>query len=132
MAMRSTKKSRRIARQLFQLCRVGDRLDPDRVRQVGARLAGARERAAVAVIAQFGRLVRLELARHAALIESAAPLDADVRGEVEAELTRLHGAGLEVSSVVDPALIAGMRITVGSVVYDGSVRGRLDTLARQL
>jgi F0F1-type ATP synthase delta subunit len=30
---------------------------------------------------------------------------------------------------VEPALIGGMRVTIGSDVYDGSVRGRLEALA---
>jgi F-type H+-transporting ATPase subunit delta len=39
---------------------------------------------------------------------------------------------LETSFALNPALIGGMRIKVGSDVYDGSVRGRLDALERQL
>jgi F-type H+-transporting ATPase subunit delta len=47
---------------------------------------------------------------------------------VRANLTRLYGAGLDTSFAENPALIAGMRIRVGSDVFDGSVRARLATI----
>ncbi len=130
--MKANRRSRRLARQLFQLCLVGGKLNPDRVRQVAKRLADGTERNALAVLSQFQRMVRLDQARHTAVIESAEPLTDEVRRVVEAQLTRLHGADLGISMAINPALIGGMRITVGSSVYDGSVRGRLNALERQL
>ena len=130
--MKANRRSRRLARQLFQLCLVGGKLDPDRVRKVAWRLGDGTERNALAVFSQFQRMVRLDYARHTAVIESAEPLTDDVRRVVEAELTRLHGADLGISVAINAALIGGMRITVGSSVYDGSVRGRLNALERQL
>ena len=130
--MKPNRRSRRLARQLFQLCLDGGKLDPARVRQVAKRLADGSERNSLAVMSAFQRMVRLDYARHTAVIESAQPLTDEVRRVVEAELTRLHGADLGISVAVNPALIGGMRITVGSSVYDGSVRGRLNALERQL
>ena len=49
-------------------------------------------------------------------------------GEVTANLTRMYGTGLDTSFEENPALIAGMRIRVGSDVYDGSVRARLASI----
>src|SRR4029453_3843480 len=130
--MKANRRSRRLARQLFQLCLVEGKLDPDRVRQVGKRLGERSGRNSLAVLSKFQRMVRLDPAQHTALIESAEPLTDDMRRVVEAELSRLHGADLGISVAVNPALIGGMRITVGSSVYDGSVRGRLTALERQL
>ena len=130
--MKANRRSRRLARQLFQLCLVGGKLDPGRVRQVAKRLGDGSERNSLAVLSQFQRMVRLDHARHTAVIESAEPLTDEVRRVVEAQLTRLHGADLGISVAINPALIGGMRITVGSSVYDGSVRGRLNALERQL
>jgi F-type H+-transporting ATPase subunit delta len=130
--MKANRRSRRLARQLFQLCLVEGKVDPDRVRQVAKRLGAGTERNALAVLSQLQRMVRLDYARHTAVIESAEPLTDDVRREVEAQLTRLHGADLGISVAINPALIGGMRIRVGSSVYDGSVRGRLNALERQL
>jgi F-type H+-transporting ATPase subunit delta len=130
--MKANRRSRRLARQLFQLCLVGGKLDPDRVRKVAKRLGDGPERNALAVFSQFQRMVRLDYARHTAVIESAEPLTDETRRVVETQLTRLHGADLGISTAINPALIGGMRITVGSSVYDGSVRGRLNALERQL
>ena len=130
--MKANRRSRRLARQLFQLCLAGGKLDPGRVRQVAKRLVDGSERNSLAVMSAFQRMVRLDHAQHTAVIESAEPLTDDVRRDVEAQLTRLHGADLGISVTTNPELIGGMRITVGSSVYDGSVRGRLNALERQL
>ena len=130
--MKPNRRSRRVARQLFQLCLVGGKLNSDRVRQVARRLGEGTERNALAVLSHFQRMVRLDYAQHTAVIESAEPLSDDVRRAVEAQLTRLHGADLGISVALNPSLIGGMRITVGSSVYDGSVRGRLNALEQQL
>jgi F-type H+-transporting ATPase subunit delta len=66
------------------------------------------------------------------VIESAAGLTDDVRRDVQAGLERTYGQGLETSFAVNPGLIGGMRIRVGSDVYDGSVRARLAALEAKL
>ena len=76
--------------------------------------------------------MRLERDRHTAVVESAAPLAGSVRDTVQAGLTRVYGRGLETSFGQNPALIGGMRIKVGSDVYDGSVRARLAALEARL
>ncbi|MBI1841861.1 MAG: F0F1 ATP synthase subunit delta, partial [Verrucomicrobia bacterium] len=40
-----------------------------------------------------------------------------------------HGPGLQLSFEQNPALIGGLRIQVGSDVYDGSVAARLHELS---
>ena len=122
--MRVTRKVRRTARQLYRLCVVNGQLDAARVRQVAARVAASGRRGALAVLSDFQRMVRLEGERHRAVVESARPLADDLRADVTAKLARMYGPGLDTSFEQNPALIAGMRIRVGSDVYDGSVRGR--------
>jgi F-type H+-transporting ATPase subunit delta len=76
-------------------------------------------------------LVRLDLARHTATVESAAPLPADLQAAIDAGLTRRYGPGLSTAFAHRPALIGGMRIQVGSDVYDGSVRAGLAALEKR-
>ena len=45
---------------------------------------------------------------------------------------RAHGPALQTSFVENPALLGGLRIKVGSDVYDGSVRARLQAIADTL
>ena len=47
-------------------------------------------------------------------------------------LSRVYGPGLDTSFGLSPELIGGMRIKVGSDVYDASVRARLAALEAHL
>ena len=77
-------------------------------------------------------MVRLDRDGHRAAVESATSLADDVREDVRAGLARVYGPGLETSFDQNPALIGGMRIRVGSDVYDSSVRAKLAALASRL
>ncbi len=62
------------------------------------------------------------------MIESATPLSEAAMKEVRDEITRSHGDDLTFATVVRPDLIGGLRVRVGSDVWDGSVRARLEAL----
>jgi F-type H+-transporting ATPase subunit delta len=126
--MKITRRARREAKQLFRWCLVNGVLDEPRVRQVMQHLVAAGRRGGAAILSHFGRLVKLDVARRTATIESATPLPADLQGAVAAGLTRRYGPGLATAFRDRPALIGGMRIQVGSDVYDGSVRAGLAAL----
>lgn len=130
--MKASRKTTRAARQLFRMCHVDGRLDAGRVRVVAGRLAVSGRRGTFAILAGVLRLVRLDRDRHRAVVESASGLPDDLRGEVQADLTRVYGQGLDTSFEVNPELIGGMRIRVGSDVYDASVRAKLAALERRL
>jgi F-type H+-transporting ATPase subunit delta len=130
--MKANRKVRRVARQLFRLCLVDGGLDEGRVRQVAQRIAASGRRGALDVLVGFERLVRLDRDRHTAVVESAAPLGDSLREDIRAGLGRVYGPGLATSFADDPALIGGIRIKVGSDVYDGSVRRRLAALSERL
>jgi F-type H+-transporting ATPase subunit delta len=130
--MRANRKTTRAARHLHRACLVAGVLDADRVRHVARQLASSARRGALAVLSEFQRLVRLDYDRHTALVESATALAADAQRDVQAGVARLYGPGIEMSFAENAALIGGMRIKVGSDVYDGSVRARLAELERRL
>jgi F-type H+-transporting ATPase subunit delta len=123
--MRTTRRARREARRLYRACVVDGLLDEGRARQVVERVAGARRRGSLAFLSHFQRLVQLDRARHQAVVESATPLPSDLRASVETGVARAYGPGVSTSFADNPALIGGMRVKVGSDVYDGSVRGAL-------
>ncbi len=126
--MKIGKRVKREAKQLFRVCLVDGVLDEDRVRRVVQSVAAAGRRDCPAILSHFRRLVKLDLARRTATIESAVPLAADLQAAVEAGLSRRYGRGLATAFAHRPALIGGMRIQVGSDVYDGSVRAGLMAL----
>jgi len=106
-------------------------LDESRVRQVVQRVLGSKRRHGHLLLTHFLRLVKLEYSRHTAEVESAASLQADLKASVLGGLKRVYGAGLNTSFSQNPALIGGMRIRVGSDVYDGSIRAGLAALEKR-
>jgi F-type H+-transporting ATPase subunit delta len=126
--MNRRRRAKRDAKQLFRLCLVDGLLDEDRIRQVVERVGESRNRNRLEVLAQLRRLVKLDCARRTATIECATPLPPVMQAGIRSEVSRLYGPGLMVSFVDSPKLIGGMRIKVGSDVYDNSVRARLAAL----
>ena len=130
--MKSNRQITRAARRLFRRSLVDGTLDETRTKEIARRIALSGRRGSKAVLKHFVRLVRLDQARHLALVESAAPLPVDVQETVTAGLTGLYGPAVKPTFIVTPALLGGMRVKVGSDVYDGSVRARLAALEARL
>lgn len=128
--MKSTKQLEHDAKQLLRMCLVGGLLDEARVRRAVQKVLDAKRRGGPALLSRFQHLVKLELARHTAEVESATSLPADLRATVLLNLDRMYGPGLSTSFALNPSLIGGMRIRVGSDVYDGTVRAELASLQR--
>ena len=122
----------RIARQLFKLCLSDGKLDLARVQQVVRKLADTKPRGYLGILKQFHRLVRLESEKSQALVESAVELNGDIRTQVETDLKGKYGDQLTFEYTVNPDLLGGMRVRVGSDVWDGSVKARLSRLSTAL
>ena len=123
--MITAKQTRREAKQLFRLCLVNGRVDEGRVRKVVQSVLQLRRRGYLALLGYFQRLLKLDHAQHTAEIQSAVPLPADLEIRLQAGLQDVYGSQIGASFVHNPALIGGIRIHVGSDVYDGSVRSGL-------
>ena len=126
--MKISKQAQREARQLFRSCRTNGLLDENRVRGAVSLLVSQKPRGYVGILSRLLRLVKLDLEQHAARVESATPLAAGLQAEVADRINKIYGAGLDISFRQNPALIGGLRIQVGSDLYDGSVRTRLEKL----
>ncbi len=126
--MKISKQSRRDAKTLFNVCRVNGVLDESRVRQAVTQVIEKQPRSYVGTLHMFKRLVKLDLDRRTARVENAVETTPAQMDAIKANLETKYGAGLNVSFWVNPDLIGGLRIKVGSDVYDGSVAGRLAAL----
>jgi len=115
---------------LFRFCLLNGSLDEGRVRRVIERVMESKRRGYRVLLSHFHRLLRLDRDRHLAEVASAAQLPADLRASVEAGLRRTYGSRINIQFMHLPSLIGGMRIRVGSDVYDGSVRSELAALER--
>ncbi len=128
--MKTTKQSVREATQLYRMCLLDGRVQEDRVRLVVQKVLLSRRRGYLTMLRHFLRLLKLEYEQHAAKVESALLLPADLRSRVQLGLENMYGPGLTALFTQNPVLIGGMRIKVGSDVYDNSVRSALAALAK--
>jgi F-type H+-transporting ATPase subunit delta len=126
--MRADRRTKRAGRALFRFCMVGDALDTARAREVARLLAASGAYGASGVLSEFARFVRLETARRTAIVESAAPLPARTRSDIQQRIALTYGPSSVVTFSQNASLIGGVRVRVGSHVYDSSVRARLSAL----
>lgn len=130
--MKLDKDSRKLSKQLFSASFKDGRLDSKRVTAIAKEVASSKPRNALGILKEFQRLVRLEVAKHHAVIESAVELDEDMTKQLTSSLKAKYGKDLSTEFKVSPELLGGLRIKVGSDVIDGSVRERLNRLENEL
>jgi len=130
--MKIPKEARKLSRSLFRASFTEGRLDRARISVVLQEVAARKPRHTVSVLKAYERLVRLELERRHAVIESATPLELEVAAEVLTDLQTRFGADITHEFKVNPALIGGLRVQIGSNVWDGSISGRLELLRSRL
>jgi F-type H+-transporting ATPase subunit delta len=125
--MKLSREARRQARELFDLAMVDGRLDASRLRLIADGIAERKPRDFVQMLKFITRLTKLESARHHAIVESATPLAEALQAEILSSLTARFG---EISSEFrhSPDLIGGLRVRIGSDVWDGSIQSRLEAL----
>ena len=70
--------------------------------------------------------------RLVAVVQTARPLSSTQATALAARLESAYGRKIAVNQVVEPDLVAGVRITIGDDVIDGTVRARLDDLRLRL
>ena len=128
--MKVSKAATSTARRIFRMCRTGERLDEAKLRVAVRRLSTSKPRDYRGVLHALKRLVRLELASRHVVVESAEVLDEATRQRVTAGLAAKYGGDLTYEYKVNPDLLGGLKVRVGSDVWDGTVKGRLDRLAQ--
>ncbi len=130
--MKISRESRRLARELFRLSLVNGRLDASRASGISDRLVAEKPRGYLEILKEFSRLVRLELDRRHAIIESASLLDETSAINIVNTLKQRFGSDITTEFHVSPGLLGGLRIKLGSDVWDGSISSRLAALSQQL
>ena len=130
--MKLNKEIRQLSREMLQASFTDGQLDPGKIASLVDSLVTQKPRNCIDVLKNYKRLFRLELEKRSAIIETASEMDPAIRSEIEANLKSKYGNDLWTEFHVDPQLLGGMRIRVGSDVWDGSVRNRLERLQHEL
>jgi F-type H+-transporting ATPase subunit delta len=130
--MKINKEIRRLSREMLRASFTDGQLDPGRIASLVDSLIGRKPRNYINVLKNYRRLLRLELEKRRARIETASDVDSATSSELVANLKKKYGSDLTTEFVVNPQLVGGMRIRVGSDVWDGTVLNRLERLQQQL
>ena len=130
--MKINKEIRQLSREMLRASFTDGQLDPGRVRSLVDSLIAKKPRNYIDVLKNYRRLLRLELEKRRARVETASELDSTTSSELVANLKKRYGDDVTADFVVNPELLGGMRIRVGSDVWDGTVRNRLERLQQEL
>ncbi|MBO0695849.1 MAG: F0F1 ATP synthase subunit delta [Verrucomicrobia bacterium] len=130
--MKINKEIRQLSREMLRASFTDGQLDRGRIASIVDSLIAKKPRNYIEVLKNYRRLLRLEVEKRQATIETANEVDSATRSEVVANLQKKYGNDLTTDFVVRPELLGGMRIRVGSDVWDGTVRNRLERLQQEL
>ena len=130
--MKINKEIRQLSRELLRASFTDGQLDRGKIASLVQSLITKRPRHFMDVLQYYKRLLRLEIAKRHARIESATQLTPQAAFDIGARLKRKYGEDLTTEFVVDPTLLGGVRVRVGSDVWDGTLRNRLERLRQQL
>ena len=130
--MKINKEIRRLSREMLRASFTDGQLDSGRISSLVDSLIARKPRNYIGVLKNYRRLLRIEVEKRRARIETASEVDRETSSRLVANLKKKYGGDLTAEFVVNPQLLGGMRIRVGSDVWDGSVRNRLERLQQQL
>ena len=130
--MKLNKEIRQLSRKMLQASFTDGQLDPGRIAALVDSVIAKKPRNYINVLKNYKRLLRLEVDKRHATVETASEVDSAIRSEIAANLKSKYGDDLATDFHVDPQLLGGMRIRVGNDVWDGSVRNRLQRLQHEL
>ncbi len=127
--MAADKKTKLLAKQLFKLSVVDGTVSPERVAGVLGWVEKHEPRHPLSLLKLYHRFISTELAKSRALVEHSGPVaDATLRA-IEAAMTKRYRRTVTAAAQPAPGLLAGLRVRVGSDVYESSVAGQLAALS---
>jgi F-type H+-transporting ATPase subunit delta len=130
--MKINREIRRVSREMLRASFTDGQLDQGKVGSLVQSLIEKQPRNYLSILVNYKRLIRLEVEKRHARIESAGDLSPAVKSQITASLQRKYGSDLTTEFAITPELLGGLRIRVGSDVWDGSVRSRLQRLENDL
>jgi len=127
--MAADKQTKLLAKQLFKLSVVNGVVSPEQVAGVLAWVEKTSPRRTLALLKAYHHSIALELAKSRAEIEHAGPVTDATLKSIEAAMTKKYARPIVATARANPKLLAGLRIRVGSDVYESSVAGQLASLS---
>lgn len=130
--MKINKEIRQLSKEMLRASFTDGQLDNGKISALVQSLVTKKPRHFLHALQHYKRLLRLEIEKRHARIESAVKLDSQSSTQIVDRLKRKYGNDLTTEFSVNPALLGGMRVRVGSDVWDGTLQNRLERLQQQL
>lgn len=130
--MKISKASNEFANRVYRMCTENGTLNEEKLSRSISFLSENRPNDYRGVLMALRKLVRLDVDERTVYVESAINLSAEETERVKTSITKKHGENLLFNFRTNPELIGGMKVRVGSQVYDGSVLSKINRLANSL
>lgn len=111
---------------------LGERANPVAVNLLGMLVEQGRARDIGRIAESLAEVAAERRQQVLAEVRSAVPLTDAQRRRLAEALSSATGRKVEVKVVVDPDLVGGVVARVGDVIFDGSIRSRLDEAKQHL
>lgn len=122
----------RFAQKLVELSKDNGVVSEAKVSEILAALKQVRHRHHLQVLKTLLVYLRREWALQTAVVSTPTSLSAESIRALEASFTKLYRRPVSAVVQTDISLIAGVRVRVGDDVYDASLAGRLQCLAKNV
>jgi F-type H+-transporting ATPase subunit delta len=84
------------------------------------------------IVAEFQHEINNRLGFAEAEVSTARVLTEAEKREIESQISQLTGKRVQARYVIDPKLLGGAVVQLGSTIYDGSVHGQLQRIREEL
>ena len=127
--MAADKKTKLLAKQLFKLSLVNGTVSPEQVTGVLGWVEKTSPRHPTSLLKTYYRYIATEIAKSVAAVEHAGPIGETTLRQIEAAMTKKYQRPVTATAKANPTLLAGLRIRVGSDLFESSVSNQLATLS---
>ncbi len=95
---------------------------------IGVMIVNRRLSALPKVAQAFGALLAARRGQQTAEVTTAHPLNDTQRAQIAARLTEAGYSGVKLMEAVDPSILGGLIVKIGSRLYDNSIKSKLQRL----
>ena len=117
--MKISKEARKLSKRMFNGSFSDGKLDGAKVSAIARTVIDQKPRKYTEILKNYQRLIRVEVAKRHAVIESAAELANDMRNQLLGTLRAKYGADLTTEFKVSPELIGGLACCDAVICSDG-------------
>lgn len=116
------------AKKLFRKSLTEDQVDPKKVNGVIASLKELKPQGLLEIYQSYLNLIELKIEDSTAYIETPFPPDKVWANETESEIRRKFPQVIQIRFLVNPQLIAGLKVKIADMVYENSFKAKLETI----